>query len=321
MKKFDAIFVGLTILDISGRPVSAILKSGDVGFIDEVRLTPAGTAAGALLNAAKLGVNCITAACVGKDEKGSFIVNEYKKLNIDCSLIQETSKASTSSTILPIGPNSERSVLHCRGASDYLFIKEEDFDTVCNARFLHHGGTGLLNAMDTQFHPGGENQSARLMQHARKKGLTTSFDLIAPNENTMTLLKPMLPFIDYFMPSMKEAEFLSGYRKPEDIAACFLDQGVGACIFKWGNRGSYIATSDTSFRMPAFKVDVSDTTGCGDSYCGGFIAGLSMGWDLEKSCRLATATSALVATGLGSDAGVTDLESTKLFMNTARLLE
>lgn len=320
MEKFDAVFIGLTILDISGRPVSAIPNGGNVAFIDEIRLNPAGTAAGAVLNAAKLGVNCATAACVGKDEKGSFIINEYQKLHINCSLIQETSQAATSSTILPIRPNGERPALHCRGASDHLFIEETDFDAVCNARYLHHGGTGLLAAMDTRSNPGGENQSTKLIRHAKQKGLTTSFDLIAPNENTMALLKPMLPHIDYFMPSMEEAEFLSGFKDPAEIAAFFLDLGVGACIFKWGRQGSFIATPELRFRMPAFKVDVSDTTGCGDSYCGGFIAGLSMGWDLEKSCRLATATSALVATGLGSDAGVTDLESTVLFMDTAEQL-
>ncbi|MBT4644662.1 MAG: sugar kinase [Deltaproteobacteria bacterium] len=321
MKKFDAVFVGLTILDISGRPVSGIPEGGDVGFIDEIKLNPAGTAAGALLNAAKLGASCTTAACIGKDEKGSFILNEYKKLNIDCSLIQETSAASTSSTILPIRPNGERPALHCRGASDLLFVEEADFDTVCNARYLHHGGTGLLEAMDVQSQPGGENQSNRLVRHAKQKGLTTSFDLIAPNEHTMDLLKPLLPFVDYFMPSMEEAEFLSGFKEPDDIAAFFLDLGVGTCIFKWGSQGSFIATPDSSFRMPALKVDVSDTTGCGDSYCGGFIAGLAMGWDLEASCRLATATSAMVATGLGSDAGVTDLESTISFMKTANQLD
>ena len=42
-----------------------------------------------------------------------------------------------------------------------------------------------------------------------------------------------------------------------------------------------------------------------------------MGYELEQACRLATATSGLVATGLGSDAGVVDLKHTLQFMNTA----
>lgn len=53
MSQFDAVFVGLTILDIAGRPVSGIPEKGGVHFIDQIRLNPAGTASGAAMNAAK----------------------------------------------------------------------------------------------------------------------------------------------------------------------------------------------------------------------------------------------------------------------------
>ncbi len=55
MATFDAVFVGLTILDIAGRPVVADPPRGGVAFIEQIRLNPAGTAAGANINAAKLG--------------------------------------------------------------------------------------------------------------------------------------------------------------------------------------------------------------------------------------------------------------------------
>ncbi len=313
MATFDATFAGLTILDIAGRPVESIPEGGGVAFIEEIRMNPAGTASGALINAAKLGLNCTTSACVGDDEKGEFITDSYKRLNIDCSLIQITPDASTSSTILPIRPNGERPALHCRGASDHWYLEEADFDKVCDARFLHHGGTGLLNAMD-------KGQSGKLLQYAKSKDLTTTFDLIAPTEHTVELLKDVLPFVDFFMPSLEEAQFLSGKDKPDQIADFFKAMGAQNCIFKCGADGSYISTADRDFTLPAYKVEVSDTTGCGDSYCGGFIAGLSLGHSLEDACRLGTATSGLVATGLGSDAGVIDLKSTLEFMASAETI-
>lgn len=283
-------------------------------------MNPAGTAAGAVMNAAKLGANCATVACVGDDEKGDFIKSAYKRMGIDCSMMQHSSRSSTSATILPIRSNGERPALHARGASDDLFVSDENFDQVCDARFLHHGGTGLLNAMD-------KGQSAKLLEHAKKLGLITTFDLIAPNENTIHLLKDLLPHVDYFMPSMEEAEYLastatdSKISTPADLASLFIDMGASNCIFKWGEKGSYIRTPDTELRIPAYEVKVTDTTGCGDSYCGGFIAGLAMGYDLEQACQLGTATSGLVATGLGSDAGVVDLPTTLAFMKSAKLLE
>ncbi|WP_282605084.1 carbohydrate kinase family protein [Pelagibius sp. Alg239-R121] len=313
MVNFDAVFVGLTILDIAGRPVESIPEGGGVAFIDEIRMNPAGTASGAVMNASKLGISCTTSACVGTDEKGDFIVDFYERMGIDCSLIQRSDEALTSATILTIRLNGDRPALHCRGASDKLFIAEDQFDNVCDARFMHHGGTGLLDAMD-------QGQSAKLLAHAKARGLTTTFDLIAPNEQTVGLLKDLLPHVDYFMPSFEEAVFLSGFDTPPEAARFFKGMGAAACIFKWGEKGSYISTADGEFVVPAFQVEVSDTTGCGDSYCGGFIAGLAMGYNLEEACRLGTATSGLVATGLGSDAGVVDLEHTLEFMRTAKIL-
>jgi sugar/nucleoside kinase (ribokinase family) len=73
-------------------------------------------------------------------------------------------------------------------------------------------------------------------------------------------------------------------------------------------------------RVPALKAPIVDSTGCGDAYCAGFIMGLSMGWELEKCAKLGTAAGGLVIQGLGSDAGIVDLEQTIEFMNRAEPL-
>lgn len=313
MSQFDAVFVGLTILDVAGRSVSTIPEGGGVQFIEQIRLNPAGTAAGALINAAKLGIKVSTAACLGKDEKAEFILGAYRRLGIDCSLIQYSSDYQTSATILPIRANGERPAWHCRGASDALFIAEEDFPAVLNCRYLHHGGTGLLAAMD-------QGQSARLLAAARQRGVVTSFDLIAPDDNTLALLRPLLPNIDYFMPSLEEAAFLCGRTEPDEIARFFIEAGVKNCILKEGARGSWWCDGEQCLHIPAYQVAATDTTGCGDSYCGGFIAGLAKGLTVPQACQLASAVAALVATGLGSDAGVTDWQQVQQFMASTPLL-
>jgi len=307
VSKFDAVFVGLTILDIAGRPVVEIPAGGGVQFIEQIRLNPAGTAAGALVNAAKLGISTSTVACLGEDEKAEFILGAYQRLGIDCSLIQRTSNKETSATILPIRPNGERPALHCRGASDELFISEEHFDEILDCRFLHHGGTGLLAAMD-------QGQSAKLLKAAHERGITTSFDLIAPNPGTLELLRPLLPYVDYFMPALEEAAYISGLTDPAEIAAFFHDLGAGCCIFKDGAQGSLLFKQGTVVRIPSYQIVASDTTGCGDSYCGGFIAALAKGHSVEEACQIGSAVAALVATGLGSDAGLVDWQQLQEFM-------
>lgn len=65
----DAAVIGLYILDVLGRPVDAIPEGGNVEFIDEIRLTVAGTAGGTVIDLAKLGLNCLAVGAVGDDER------------------------------------------------------------------------------------------------------------------------------------------------------------------------------------------------------------------------------------------------------------
>ena len=73
-----------------------------------------------------------------------------------------------------------------------------------------------------------------------------------------------------------------------------------------GGDGSIIAMGDQRIHVPAYDIEVVDTTGCGDAFTAGFIAGLADGRSLEEAAHLGTASASLVASGLGSDAGIVD---------------
>ena len=125
----------------------------------------------------------------------------------------------------------------------------------------------------------------------------------------------MLPYTDYFMPSIEEAHALTGRDDLEGTAQFFVDQGVTCCVFTLGANGAYYHHKDgTRFTVPAFQVDVRCTCGCGDAFDAGFAVALCRGMDPETSVRFAQATSALNATGLGSQAGVESFEKTWAFM-------
>ena len=93
-------------------------------------------------------------------------------------------------------------------------------------------------------------------------------------------------------------------------AVALLAEGPRGVLVTMGGAGSLVVTEAGIEQVPALKVEVSDTTGCGDAYCAGFITGLLHGQDVLGAARWGTAAAARVATGLGSDAGLTDLEST-----------
>jgi sugar/nucleoside kinase (ribokinase family) len=309
----DVSVIGLYILDVLGRPVVRIPERGNVDFIEEIRLTVAGTAGGTVVDTAKLGLKSLAVGAVGDDEKADWVLLTLRKHGIDVSTMQRLKDIPTSATILNIRPNGERPALHVRGASDHFDVPQADYDLVFDAPIIHLGGTGLLRKLDGE-------PSLVLLKEAKRRGRTVTFDLIAASAETIGIVKPLLPFIDYFMPSIEEARDMSGQKTPDDCARFYIDHGAQCCVFTLGGDGAYYAHRDgTRFKSPAYDIDVVDTTGCGDAFDAGFIAALHNKMDPETSVRFAQASAGLVATGLGSDAGILSRDHTLEVMKSWKI--
>ena len=311
-KKYDATIVGLYVLDILGRPVSEIPKGGDLAYIDELRLTVAGTAGGTIIDCAKLGLSTLAVGAVGDDEKADFVVSVLEKFGADTAGFERIKGVPTSSTILNIRPNGERPALHLRGACDHFLPPKKEKLDIFDCKVFHLGGTGLLKKLDGSV-------SVELLKDAKENGCITTWDLIGATESTIDIVKPLLPHIDYFMPSIEEASIMCGLDDPNDIAKYYLDNGVTNCVLTMGGEGSLFVNKDETIKTPAFDINVVDTTGCGDAFDAGMITSLINNFDLEKSLKFATTTSGLVATGLGSDAGIIDFDDTINKMNTLKI--
>ena len=311
--RYDVSVIGLYILDVLGRPVARIPERGGVDFIEEIRLTVAGTAGGTVVDTAKLGLKSLAVGAVGDDEKADWVLLTMQKHGIDTSAMQRLQGIPTSATILNVRPNGERPALHVRGASDHFVVPPSMHDQVFDAPIIHLGGTGLLKKLDGP-------RSLELLKEAKTRGRTVTFDLIAANAETAKIVTPLLPWIDYFMPSIEEARDMSGQQTPEDCARYYQDKGATCCIFTLGGEGAFYAHIDgTRVTSPAYDISVVDTTGCGDAFDAGFIAALHHKMDVETALRFAQASAGLVATGLGSDAGIRSFEHTLDCMKTWRI--
>jgi sugar/nucleoside kinase (ribokinase family) len=302
--RYDVSVIGLYILDVLGRPVSRIPVGGGVDFIEEIRLTVAGTAGGTIIDTAKLGLKSLAVGAVGDDEKADWVLGRMEKHGIDVSAMQRLSGIPTSATILNVRPNGDRPALHVRGASDHFDVLPNMYDQVFDAPIIHLGGTGLLKKLDGP-------ASLTLLKEAKRRGRIVTFDLIAANAETAKIVKPLLPYIDYFMPSIEEAKDMSGMSTAEDCAKFYLAHGAACCIFTLGGDGAYYSHKNgRCITSPAYDIKVVDTTGCGDAFDAGFIAALHHKMDIETSLRFAQASAGLVSTGLGSDAGIISFEHT-----------
>jgi sugar/nucleoside kinase (ribokinase family) len=313
MTAYDVSSIGFYVLDILGRPVTRIPDGGRADFIQEIRMTVAGTAGATAVDCAILGLKTLAVTTVGEDEMGDFLVAKMEKFGVDCSMVERDGSVQTSATILPVRPNGERPALHVPGTAATFTIAPEKIEAALDARIVHLGGTGLLKRFDGE-------PSVALLKRAKALGRTTTFDLIQATPETFRLVKPMMPHVDYFLPSIEEASEMAGRRNPRAAASFFKELGAKNVLLTMGGEGVYVSPADDEdYRLSAYAIDVVDTTGCGDSFTAGIIVGLAHDWPLRECARFASAVAAKVAMGLGSDGRLKSFSDTLEAMNSLPL--
>lgn len=306
--RFDYASMGFYTFDCLGRPFVSVPPGGGTVFFDEIDLAVSGAAGTAVIAAAKMGLKSLAIGGVGEDLMADWVLNRVSQFGVDISYLSRIKGARTSTSIVLTRADGSRPALHMKGATGNFVVAQEDFDAVTDCRVFHLGGVGLMDAMD-----GASN--AALMRHAKARGCITTVDVFAGSDADLPDVDAVLPYTDYFMPSIEEACALSGRESLDDCVKFFLDRGVKACVFSLGADGAHYADRDgLSFSIPAFEIDPVCTCGCGDAFDAGFAVALCHDLDPETSVRFAQATAALNATGLGSQAGVRSFDHTWEFM-------
>ncbi len=312
MPRYDYVSMGFYTYDCLGWPFTEVPPGGGTVFIDELTLAVSGAAGTAAIAAAKMGLMTLAVGGVGDDLMAEWVLARLKQFGVDVSQMQQKPGWKTSSSIVTTRADGSRPALHMKGATKDFFVTDEMFKNITDTTVFHVGGVGLTEAMD-------KGQNAKAMRAAKAAGAVTTVDLFAASPKDMAAVADILPYTDYFMPSIEEAMALTERTTLEDTAKAFLDLGVRTCVFTMGGDGAYYHSIDgTRFKIPAFDIKVKCTCGCGDAFNAGFAVGLVKGFSPEDTVRMAQATSALNATGLGSQAGVVDYETTLKFMKTQK---
>jgi sugar/nucleoside kinase (ribokinase family) len=305
--------MGFYTFDCLGWPFSEVPPGGGCFPLEELTLAVSGAAGTAAIAAARMGLKTLAVGGVGDDLMGAWVLERLRHFGVDTSTMQCAKGWRTSSSIVTTRRDGSRPALHMPGATANFFVTDEMLPQVASARVLHAGGVGLMRAMD-----GG--RTAEVMAAARAAGAVTTVDVFAGSPDDLPAVASVLPFTDYFLPSIEEATALSGMTDRAAAARYFLDLGARACVFTLGEEGAYYRDrSGASFTMPAFDIAVKCTCGCGDAFNAGFAVGLVRGFDVEATVRFAQATAALNATGLGSQAGVESFEHTSAFARSTPL--
>jgi sugar/nucleoside kinase (ribokinase family) len=304
----DIACLGVLVADLLARPVDGMPPRGRLGLVDQMELHVGGNAANTGMDLAKLGVSSVVLGKVGADGLGDFMVQSIAKAGADIRGIVRDSSVGTSGSMVLVASDGERTFIHYYGGNAEFRAEDVNWDVIGEAKILHVTGALLMPAFDGA-------PMAETMKRAREMGLVTGLDTCwDATGKWMRTLGPCLPQADYFLPSISEAQAVSGCTDPRDAAKALRDAGVNTVGLKLGEEGCLILSDAGELRVPAFRCNAVDGTGTGDAWNAGFMTGVLNGWDLERTARFANAVGAQCVQAIGASAGVKSMAETLEFL-------
>lgn len=306
----DIVCVGILVADVLGKPVDILPESGKLRLVEKISLQVGGCAANFVIDLAKLGLKSTIIGKIGDDNFGKLVLDTLNFEKVDVAGLKVDKSVSTSASMVMISEDGERSILHSFGANAKFNFNDINLELIRGSRILLIAGTFLMPEFD------GEG-TEKLLKYAKENGVICCMDTAWDSRGQwITKIESSLQYIDWFLPSYDEACEMSGKTIPEEIAQLFLSKGVKNVIIKLGNEGCFVKQDNKKgYPVPAFnKVKAIDTSGSGDSFCAGFVAGLYQGWDIPQCVEFANAVGAHCIMQIGTTSGIKSIEETLKFI-------
>ena len=308
-QRFDCIVCGNLVADVIGRPLDVLTPRYNVGHtkLEQIRLFTGGFACNVPLALAKLGLKAGVIGRLGDDEWKDLIVGRLRANAVDVNELITDPQKQTSTTIVCVDSNGERTFYHAIGAHQNLSANDvlERLGYIQRAGIFALGYYGILPAMENDL-PG---MLKRLKGETSAKVLLDTCGSVGP---TLPALARSLPYVDFFIPSFHEAVQLTRRHDPDEMVKIFRDCGAPFIVgVKLGGDGCLLDDGKGRVRAPAFRAPkVIDTTGAGDSFLAGIIAAYLRGLDLKQTARFANAVGNCCVQALGATTGIRSFEET-----------
>lgn len=266
-------------------------RGGDV-HTRQVFLRPGGSAANVAAVAAALGFHAILVGAVGQDPLGEWVVQALRASGVETSTIQQRPEALTSLIAVLVTPDGERTMISGRGASRFLSLEENARARVSQVAFFHLSGYALLEESPLSF------TAMTLLKEARRADCFCALDPGPPAARiAREAVFRILPHLDALLLSELEAADLFG---SDPTLAFQHGERLRWVVVKQGDRGCRLfGRTGEDLAIPAFRVQVVDTTGAGDAFDAGFLTGLARGLRPAAAALLGNAVGALACTTWG----------------------
>lgn len=276
--------VGLTLRT----PVMPIFGQTLIG--SDFDMGPGGKGSNQAVATSRLGATSALVGIIGADKLAEIATDLYAAEGVDTTYLLQTTERPTGVGFIILNPKGENFIILDMGANNLM-----DAAYVDTAEAQIAKSDIVMAVLEIPV-----AAAVRGMELGKQHGALTILNPAPAAE----LPPSIFPYIDYLTPNESELRILLGL-PPDDptptrtLAAQLRSLGVKNVIVTMGAEGVLILTDTLDQFVPAFKVDVVDTTGAGDAFNSGLAVALGEGQPLVEAVRFGAACGALACTRLG----------------------
>lgn len=265
-KIYDIAAFGEILIDFTGEGVN---EAGQMVFARN----PGGAPANVAVAAARLGMRTAFLGKVGKDMQGAFLKETLDREGVETAGLVMDPDWFTTLAFVELDEHGERHFSFARKpGADVMIRKEElNLEILDRSWILHVGSLSLTGepARETTF---------AAVKRARDHGSIIAYDpnyrasLWDSEEDAKVHMRSILPYVDLLKISDEETVLLTGEGDVEKAAEKLVGQGIPVVAVTLGSKGAYVRNKEGGRLVPGFASSVTDTTGAGDSFWGGFLS-------------------------------------------------
>ena len=268
-------------------------------MLDSLTICDGGLVGTALVAAARLGGKITFAGKLGRSEMARRALEALRRESVDTSFVVETEDAEPIvAFILTNSNDGQRNIFWTRQNVVYPLPSE----------FPDRSWFRRIRVLLIDFESGPAGIEAAKI--AKQYNIPVVID-VERNEPHVAEAMSVSSHI------IVSEEFASGYTSSDDIAemlAALRSNPEQVVIVTKGENGCVGSSKEGEFELPAFAVDVVDTTGCGDTFHGAFALAIAKGQPVISAARFASGAAALCATQLGGRAGIPTAQQLEQFL-------
>lgn len=280
-------------------------QAGETVFGDEFGMFAGGKGFNQAISAARMGADVTMVGRLGMDLFGDKLMSMLTADKVDGRFVVSDLEVGTGIASIAIGSEGDNRIVVVPRANMRLTVEDVERASTCIA-----AADVLLLQLEVPI-----EASEKAAEIARANGALVILDP-APAQ---ALPDSFLRLADILTPNELETESLSGVNVSDQLgveqaAQMILGKGVPTVVLTLGARGALVLTADLKKMVPAYRVNVVDTTAAGDAFCGALATALARGKTIEDSVTFANVAGALAVTVLGAEPAIPTSEAITEFL-------